>query len=335
MTLVATSRSGGVPLIVGDFMITRGSDRRRARKKIARIRPNLAVGWTGSLVEAITVLEQMAAAITQIPSRDELKNWLEAFDSGVVTNRPLKLVGWIVDDNGATGFHWDSAAPVVQWGDQWNVGSGGQPYEVLSRAFMMSPDAMDEHQALEWLLALLSHLTADDMLARTAHAIGVGGGYEALFWSSANQQFEYLEDIVYFLAATKMDHAGRVLVPPQPIDAIRRYWIADECSFLAIGEGGGPTAGYEMYAMTAAGLRHSDQRILDLMVQEKEQGAMQMEARYYAGQIIFESPSAPPLAVPIVVCPWHGTPPLAQGHRGRLDLHLPDAEEIFRAARAN
>lgn|GEM_PF-3388113 len=81
MTLVAAYKSTGIPILLGDFLISRGEDRHRGRKKICRIRDNLAVGWTGSLLQTEHVLAfdiWVMSAVGVSSPREELFEWLRA-----------------------------------------------------------------------------------------------------------------------------------------------------------------------------------------------------------------------------------------------------------------
>jgi len=210
MTLVATSRSAGVPILLGDFLISQGATRRRGRKKITRLRNTLAIGWTGTLVHATGVIRRINAELSDSPTQEELALWLANYDPGLANQQSLKLIGWIADGDDPVGFHWDGSAPEVHWGDDWCVGTGGRAYEVFSKSYMVhrDPNGPQEREALEWLVGLLTHLNCGDMLTQEGHEIGVGGGYEALYWSFSERRFKYVEDVMYFLVACRMDRDG-------------------------------------------------------------------------------------------------------------------------------
>ncbi len=55
MTLVAAYRPKGIPVLLGDFLIT-GGPHPSTRKKIHRIGPNFVIGWTGRQILAAPIL---------------------------------------------------------------------------------------------------------------------------------------------------------------------------------------------------------------------------------------------------------------------------------------
>jgi hypothetical protein len=287
----------------------------------------MALCWTGTVVHAALVVRRMPNEMPPVPSRAVVSTGLEGFDAELRDGQTLKLVGWVAEGSEVYGFHWDAATRDVQWGDHWSVGSGGFAYEIFSESYMQQPDSdvPDEPQALEWLVALLARLNADDMTTRSSRLLRIGGGYEALYWSLENQEFRYLEDITYFIVHCHIDAQGHVAGAPQAVDALRRYWTSDECSFLAIAEGGGPDGGHELWGMTAPGMDHLNELAYDTLVEEQSRGAMQMGAAYYAGLVVFESMSAYAPPVPFVACPWHQQDAV-RGSRGRLEFRLAQEE---------
>ncbi|HYI79251.1 MAG TPA: hypothetical protein VEW67_00125 [Thermoleophilaceae bacterium] len=322
MTIVAAHRPVGIPVLIGDFLISRGDKRFRGRKKISRVRDNLAVGWAGTFVAATAVLHQMRQELSERPTIVEVDQWLSACDPTLSNGQQLKLVGWVVDDE-PTGFHWDGGSPsVVTEGDEWFIGSGSSGYELAARRYMTPPDpgsTPDEREALERIVPVLASANCDDMITRSGYDIGVGGGYEALYWAPAQDRFLYVEDISYFVVIADMDARGRLRAPFRIADPLRRYWTVEDCSFLAVAEGGRDDPA-EIWAMTSAG--DTDTNGALAVLANLDEGPIQMKSSYYGGVIVFRTPHVGQLTAPFVGCPWDTGQTRIKGGIGRLEVSL-------------
>lgn len=80
MTLVAAYRPEGIPVLVGDFLIT-GGGQESTKKKIYKVGTNFAVGWSGPVFVAAPILKSLFA---QFEDRPVTLTEVEAF----FTNRP-------------------------------------------------------------------------------------------------------------------------------------------------------------------------------------------------------------------------------------------------------
>ena len=63
MTVIGCFRSYGAPTMLGDFMITTAGQQSGLRKKIRRLRPTMAIGWTGSEFAADTATVALDSAL--------------------------------------------------------------------------------------------------------------------------------------------------------------------------------------------------------------------------------------------------------------------------------
>jgi len=325
--------------MVGDFMISSSLERGLGSKKIFRARPNLALGWTGRRSHAQQVLIPFLTRLSERPTRPDLETALAAL-AGDGADGPLKLAGWIADESEPQAFLWDATAPEIHWGEPWFIGSGGSSFELYSR-FYKRPDgpreASAEKAALVGLLATLAQLNGGDVFVPApSHAIGVGAGYEALYWSQSSGRFEYVSSIIYFAVRSYLDRGGRVaainLVP------LLLYEAEDETSFLLRVSTEDPRH-FQTWAVTPPATRDRAEVVANTL--EAFTGAgMSLRATYYAGLALFAHPTHVAPSMPIVACPWDREP-LTQGTLADLAVRFgPDGlERQFRqraeAHRAN
>lgn len=59
MTLIAGFRSHGVPILLGDFLITTAGKPAGLKKKLRRVRSNVVVAWTGHEIAAAFAVEAL------------------------------------------------------------------------------------------------------------------------------------------------------------------------------------------------------------------------------------------------------------------------------------
>jgi hypothetical protein len=335
LTLVAAYRSAGVPVLLGDFLISRRDDRGRGKKKISRIRRNLVVGWTGNLLQAENVLGLLFEDIGDKPTKESIEAWFSQLEVERPPEPNLKLAGWISEDGGEFGFHWDAGVGQVTWGEEWFIGSGGRAFEASFTGYRSPLDPEIGPQvkaALETLIGVLTQLNCTDRIAQEGQAEGIGGGYEALYWSAENRAFEYLGDALYFIVVSRLDAQGVLKSEPELLgDSLTTYRarIAGEYSVLTFSEG----EGHDIWVMTAAGQPCSRNEIHRWLQSELAQ-PMDLHADYYGGLLMFAAP-APCPPVPWVGCPWDSWSPFSGG-RGQFELRIPRGaiEEIYQERQA-
>jgi hypothetical protein len=326
MTLVTAFKSTGVPTMIGDFLISSATSRGRGRKKIARLRPNLAVGWTGRLLQAEMVLDRLYASLDESPTRDDVERLLQAFDVAPLGTPRLKLVGWVVDKAGPHAFHWDAASPYVHWGAPWFVGTGAAWMEnAYDRYAQPSAEARpDERDGMDWVLGTLCELNVFDFLYSPTHHLGFGGGYEALYWSREVGSFRYVERTLYFCLGAWVDDRGKMTGPPiVRKDDVARYQTIDEWSVITLSR---PVDGsdYQVWGMSPVGVPTSADDVL-VKMQKAADGPMNMEADYYAAAISVGGPGKITPMVPFLQHPW--LPGTFSGGPGSLEVKL--SSEVF------
>lgn len=112
MTLVAAYRENGIPVLLGDFLLTADGQPSGLRKKIHLISSNLVVGWTGTLIAAIPVLKDLHSEFNgRHVSKDEFERFLKNYPPANFGSFSVLLIGWIIDGEQHC-FWWNSERPV-------------------------------------------------------------------------------------------------------------------------------------------------------------------------------------------------------------------------------
>lgn len=234
-------------MLLGDFLITQQDGQTSLRKKIRRIGPNIAIGWTGNLFAAETALEHLGRTLGENSTRDEVEAALLGVD---VSSMPgtVTLVGWVVDD-GPTAFHWQSSYPTgVNVGDPWYVGSGGQLLETIRGPSGYSAVKGEDPRlhALDVATALMS----DEARGKSLRRLQVGHAYELISWNEG--RFDYIDDILYLTVRVEYDESGGVSAVKQ-LEPMFKYFTCNELSLVGIFE----NDEVSLHLVTPVGLREA------------------------------------------------------------------------------
>jgi hypothetical protein len=211
MTLVAAYRELGTPVIVGDFLLSDETPETGLTKKIHRLQPNLAVGWTGSFVAAGIVLRSLYRRCLQRPLlvKRDLEDFLQSFPVKVLGKLAVTLVGWIVDDKGEHCFLWRSDWPQdVFYADHQFVGSGEAVFERLAGRGS-DANAPGPKDVATRLILSVSVLLNDEIGERKNRANRFGHAYEVLIFDGG--EFRYLDDVLFVFVDVELDVDGRYI----------------------------------------------------------------------------------------------------------------------------
>lgn len=138
MTLVAAYRSFGIPMLIGDLLITDATSSHldasglhdRVEKKLELFGKSLAIGWTGHLFVAKSILRGMRQKmpLDGVVDRIWLENCLTSYGAEDFRDYSVYLVGWLIAD-GDYCFGWNSSYPEqVFYGDPMVGGSGKETF---------------------------------------------------------------------------------------------------------------------------------------------------------------------------------------------------------------
>jgi hypothetical protein len=236
MTLVAAYRPEGIPVLIGDFLIT-GGGQESTKKKIYKVSPNFAVGWSGPAFVAAPILRSL---FSEFEDKTVTRSEVEAF----FTNRPKDelsnlrffIVGWVIDEHPHC-FLWNILCPTKLFYEPYYViGSGTQKFqELMTRKSMegsWGSKRNNVEQAIFSALSKATELYSDENLDRMNRRERFGHGYELLYFDG--KEFKYVENIAFFGMDIYLnlddDFSGR----SQPYEFWYRYHSLSNSSFLQI-----------------------------------------------------------------------------------------------------
>jgi hypothetical protein len=216
MTLVAAYRTFGVPVLVGDFLITASRERVGLKKKIHRLRPNLAVGWTGSETAAHLVFTFLHDHFEQgLPTKRAFEQALTSFTAADLGALFVELVGWIYDAR-AYCFRWRSDWPQEVFYDEYHLAGSGERLvaRMIGNSVAQShiPDSVRsdlEGNAIKETLWDVCRLMADEVGARQNQIAGFGHAYEVL--TLIGHEFQYVEHALFVFAEIGFDGQHRCI----------------------------------------------------------------------------------------------------------------------------
>lgn len=214
MTLVAAFEVYHTPVMLGDLMITNGAEP-TTRKKIVRLRPNLAVGWSDRLIAARVMLKELDERLPRTASIEGVTDVLRS-TAHEIGNFGLELTGWVLGSEN-TAFRWSSDNPEeVATGSSFCIGSGASWFSRFMRARDVSgPPASStvttrEHVSFQ-ALTITGNLMKSELSTRELRPFGFGFGYEILV--ADRGVFRYVSPVVYAMTRVNVDAAGVVQSP--------------------------------------------------------------------------------------------------------------------------
>jgi hypothetical protein len=111
MTLVAALSVSETPVLFGDLLL-RQNGSASTRRKLMRLRPNLAIGWCDTHIFAKAAFRHLNETLGNRPTASDLRDALKAF-SAENGKLALQLTGWVLGPPN-TAFMWDGEYPSVR-----------------------------------------------------------------------------------------------------------------------------------------------------------------------------------------------------------------------------
>jgi hypothetical protein len=208
MTLIAAYRENDRPILLGDFLITAHGARSGTRKKICRISPNLAVGWTGHLLATNQVMGALRRRFEGTrPSRTDLDSFLTTYDVRQFRSFAVHLIGWIVDSDNHC-FCWNSDWPTEVFYAPFHYGGSGATTFKALEAEGKSDAGPSAHPA-QRALYNACRLMTDEHGARKNRAAGFGYAYEILYLEGGD--FVYIDDVTFIFADVSFTQSGKYM----------------------------------------------------------------------------------------------------------------------------
>jgi hypothetical protein len=236
MTLIAGFEVAGVPLLLGDFMIS-GHPEIKSQKKVFILTENIAIAWAGNLYQARCVFRNLKDRFSGTrPSKEEFDDFLKSYrvpdaDAQYVVH----VIGWIVDDASLTGhcFCWSSANSTnIVYGDYFIKGTGTKTLEDTLKSKVNLQGKGDVSAIAAAKSYAVSHsctLMSDVILDRAHEAEGFGVAYEVIYYD--DNRFAYINDIIYTILDLDYDvSTGRGTYNSNP--SIIKYHSGGEFSLV-------------------------------------------------------------------------------------------------------
>lgn len=249
MTLVAAIELHGVPVLIGDVLITGKTPKTKPisiptltpnqlkqlntenpvmtlRRKVLQINEKLVIGWTGYEKEAEVVFEDIYHEFSsKNTSRSEFFQFLENFDKDF-DPRWCKVVGWIADEEGVISFFWDTVSKNVLTDDSFILGSGASDFsEALDgHRWLHNYEAIHSPQnlAIKTALSHAGNMIAQELLTGLSISKGYGGGIEILYYDG--KQFQAVDDVTFIFSTAKIDiDKHSIELSPMPLILKPKY----------------------------------------------------------------------------------------------------------------
>ncbi len=213
MTLVAALEIHGTPVMLSDLMVTRGQEQ-TTRKKMVRLRSNLAIGWSDTLIAAKVMLRELDERLPDRVTIDDVGKVLQtsAHEIGALG---LQLIGWVLSDR-STAFSWSSDRPQDLFtGSTFTIGSGTPWLSTFMQGRNISGPPPKISTTFEQVnfqaLVIAGNLMKSELSTRESRSLGFGFGYEVLV--AHGDRFNYITPVVYAATRANVDAAGVVRSP--------------------------------------------------------------------------------------------------------------------------
>ena len=233
MTLVSAFRQLGVPMLVGDFLISSPADGlphtyiptnpafntskpesgyrvSGMRRKLSIIAPNLCVGWAGNRIAARAVFRELTENAALVSANIEsIRSLLLSIQD--LSTMPVDIVGWVIHGD-AVAFKWSSEFPSEFYaGSDFTIGSGSILFSDLMKE---NPSAHSASLASQELAIFKTLAKSALFLAKETGSAATlrnfcGYGLEIVALGPAG--FSFLESMTYlnFLLRVGLDERIR------------------------------------------------------------------------------------------------------------------------------
>ena len=202
MTVVAGFQHEGVPILLGDFLLSRDGIASGVRRKLFRFSNNFVAGWTGTRLTAQTIMSELFERFGGTnPTFNDIRGFLAGGPEPISAGMAVSIVGWVVD-TAPRCFCWHSDYPSdVYENESYFFGSGGPTLErMVRKPRYVGMRGLREHRsavdyAIYFSLDLAGRLLADELCERQNQEDCFGVAYEILVYDGTS--FEYVDDILY------------------------------------------------------------------------------------------------------------------------------------------
>jgi hypothetical protein len=234
LTLIAGFRAFGVPILIGDFLLTQRGQPSGLGKKLRLLRANCAVAWTGRQLAAEYVIRFLDEALAPgQTTRVELEDCLRRCKVAELGELSVRIVGWVVDEREHC-FRWNSAySHEVFYDEPIFDGSGDDAIKtMIERRFVndpKEPTLVSVERAVDAALDIAANLISDETFGGANRSQGFGHAYEVLYLE--DRAFHYVTDVLYVLLAFSASEHGK-LANPTLCRPVYKYQALGELSVV-------------------------------------------------------------------------------------------------------
>lgn len=241
MTLLAAFKDHGNPLLIGDFLLTRNEKESGLKKKIHLISSTLVIGWTGHLVAANMVLQDLYKELggKERVSRNDLERFLKNYSCGDLGICKVRLVGWLIEKKPHC-FLWNSEYPTeIFYENEHNKGiCAGTGEKIFNRLIAMGGRdyvgtiSLEENidAAIAFAFKIVGELFEDEIKEKGVNRdLCFGYAYEILYYEPGH--YKYVDNVLYVAWDFYLDDKGNLLTECQH-NKIYKYWNYGNCSVI-------------------------------------------------------------------------------------------------------
>lgn len=230
MTLVAAFKSvGGVPMLLGDVLLSDEDGPAAVQKKLHRINDHFVIGWAGDRDAAGHLVRDLHQTFQAVScTSDDVFKFLVKYPVDQLNLTPdglstdgVALAGWILDIATRKGvcFRWDSVhSSDFHLKSPQFIGTGDATFKDIY-ATERGGDAASAYpgfEAVKEALHLATHLQMDEFVGEhNQKALLFGGAYEILV--QAGDRFEYIDNVLYLALDLYYDVAADKATPTMPL----------------------------------------------------------------------------------------------------------------------
>jgi len=237
MTLICATHHNGVPVLIGDVLISGPRDgnepiatfddvsrivKKHSPDKVAGthckliiLRPCFAFGWTGLRIGAEALIKHLEQELPLSPTVDALAASLASFfETGP---SELSIVGSLVQSREWWNFHWDGRTGALELGEQFVAGTGAKKISSLlndvfdhDHEYREIPPTNPATLAAAWATQLISELFSDEVMYGENLEDFFGGGFDVVYFDYGG--FKRAASITQLFAeieVLQLDHGQR------------------------------------------------------------------------------------------------------------------------------
>lgn len=235
MTIVAAFRAQGIPVLIGDMLITSLADNKEsnflptqpyfskslphetgrrvcgARKKVHLINDKLVIGWAGSLHAASRVLAKLNNLFaSEKATRETLEKALTSINDYTEEIWNVHVIGWIFDGEPHC-FRWNSGYPSeVFFHHSHFEGSGENTFleTFTAHTNLYAGPGVDSPELVAQMgcLAMISKLIDKEIWTGVTLKESFGYCYEVIYLDG--DEFRFVDEVAYPMWEIKKERAG-------------------------------------------------------------------------------------------------------------------------------